>query len=162
MVLSGGCAERIFLKKYIEIQLNVACCLHACLSAYLPYQPVCLYTGCNDTLAPLPQPKLKVAQYNQTYCRKVKSISAMDFQYFCFVSIFASFFILSNINAKIHKNRYKNIENPSQKLTLLSGNQFIICLIILCDFQFGLWRGWLRYRYTLYMNEVQPSLQFEM
>ena len=29
----------------------------------------------------------------------------MDFQYFCFVSIFASFFILSNKNAKIHKNR---------------------------------------------------------
>ena len=29
-------------------------------------------TGCKDTLAPLPQPKLKVAQYNQTYCRKVK------------------------------------------------------------------------------------------
>ena len=28
---------------------------------------------------PLPQPKLKVAQYNQTYCWKVKSISAMDF-----------------------------------------------------------------------------------
>ena len=48
-------------------------------------------TGCNDTLAPLPQPKLKVAQYNQTYCRKVKLISAMDFQYFRFVSIFASF-----------------------------------------------------------------------
>ena len=43
-------------------------------------------TGCNNTLAPppLPQPKLKVAQYNQTYCRKVKSISAMDFQYFLY------------------------------------------------------------------------------
>ena len=44
-------------------------------------------TGCFNTLAtPLhtPQPKLKVAQYNQTYCQKskVKSISAMDFQYF--------------------------------------------------------------------------------
>ena len=62
------------------------------------------HTGCNDTLAPLPQPKLKVAQYNQTYCRKVKSISAMDFQYFCFVSIFASFFMLSNKKAKVNKN----------------------------------------------------------
>ena len=51
-----------------------------------------LYTGCNDTLAPLPQPKLKVSQYNQTYCWKVKSISAMDFQY-----------ILSNKNAQIKK-----------------------------------------------------------
>ena len=40
---------------------------------------------------PLAQSKLKVAHYNQTYRRKVKSISAMDFQYFCFVSIFASF-----------------------------------------------------------------------
>ena len=53
------------------------------------------FTECtsNDTLAPhpLPQPKLKVAKYNQTYCRKVKSNSAMDFQYFCLVSIFASF-----------------------------------------------------------------------
>ena len=37
--------------------------------------------------SPPPQPKLKVAQYNQTYCRKVKSISAMDFHYFYFVSI---------------------------------------------------------------------------
>ena len=53
-------------------------------------------TGCNDTLATpsTSQPKLKVAQYNKTYCRKVKSISAMDFQYLRFVSIFASFFIL--------------------------------------------------------------------
>ena len=62
-------------------------------------------TGRNDTLAPppLPQPKLKVAQYNQAYCRKVKSISAMDFQYFYFVSIFTIFFILSNKNAQIKK-----------------------------------------------------------
>ena len=41
---------------------------------------------------PPPQLKLKVAQYNQTYCRKVKSISAMDFYYFYFVSIFITFF----------------------------------------------------------------------
>ena len=69
------------------------------------FRTIALYTGCNDTLAPLPQPKLKVAQYNQTYCRKVKSISAMDFQYFYFVSIFTIFLILSNKNAQIHKNR---------------------------------------------------------
>ena len=52
---------------------------------------------------PPPQPKLNVAQYNQTYCRKVKSISAMDFQYFYFVSIFTIFSILSNKNAQIKK-----------------------------------------------------------
>ena len=40
------------------------------------------YTGCHDTLYTPPQPKLKVTQYNQTYCWKVKSISGMDFQYF--------------------------------------------------------------------------------
>ena len=47
------------------------------------YDVVCLIecTGCNNTLFPPPQPKLKKAQYNQTYCRKVESISAMDFQY---------------------------------------------------------------------------------
>ena len=48
--------------------------------------------------------RLKVAQCNQTYCRKVKSISAIDFQYLRFVLIFAIFYILSNKNAKIHKN----------------------------------------------------------
>ena len=58
---------------------------------------------------PPPQPKLKVAQYNQTYCRKVKSISAMDFHYFYFVSIFTAFFILSNKNAQIHKNRTQSM-----------------------------------------------------
>ena len=40
---------------------------------------------------PLHSPKLKVAQYNQTYCWKVKSFSAMDFQYFHFISIFTTF-----------------------------------------------------------------------
>ena len=52
---------------------------------------------------PPPQPKLKVAQYNQTYRRKVESISAMDFQYFHFVSIFTIISILSNKNAQIKK-----------------------------------------------------------
>ena len=37
------------------------------------------YTGCNNTLVPPLQPKPEVAQYNQTYCLKVKPISAMDF-----------------------------------------------------------------------------------
>ena len=60
--------------------------------------------GVSIPCPPPPQPKLKVAQYNQTYCRKVKSISAMDFHYFYFVSIFTAFFILSNKDAKIHKN----------------------------------------------------------
>ena len=64
-----------------------------------------VHTGCCDTFGPHPQPKPKVAQYNQTYCLKVKSISAMDFQYFYFVSIFTIFLILSNKNAQIHKNR---------------------------------------------------------
>ena len=61
-------------------------------------------TGCNNTFPPPPpQTKLKVAQFNQTYCRKVKSISVMDFQYFYFSSIFTIFLILSNKNAQIKK-----------------------------------------------------------
>ena len=63
-------------------------------STIIQYQLVQKYhsnTGCNDTFVPPPEPKLKVAQYNQTYCRKVESISAMDFQYFYFVSIFTIF-----------------------------------------------------------------------
>ena len=65
--------------------------------------------GVSIPCPPPPQPKLKVAQYNQTYCRKVKSISAMDFHYFYFVSIFTAFFILSNKNAQIHKNRTQSM-----------------------------------------------------
>ena len=68
------------------------CVLCLCVSIkHRLYVCISLCTGCNDTLAPLPQPKLKIAQYKQPYCRKVKSISAMDFQYFHIVSIFASF-----------------------------------------------------------------------
>ena len=61
----------------------------------------CTIQGVSIPCSPSPQPKLKVAQYNQAYCRKVKSISAMDFQYFHFVSIFTIFSILSNKNAQI-------------------------------------------------------------
>ena len=59
--------------------------------------------GVTIPYSPPPPPKLKVAQYNQTYCRKAKSISAMDFQCFHFVSIFTIFSILSNKNAQIKK-----------------------------------------------------------
>ena len=61
---------------------------------------------------PPPQNNLKVAQYNKTYCQKVKSFSAMDFQYFlfCTVLIFTTFLMLSNENAqfkKMHKEALK-------------------------------------------------------
>ena len=64
-----------------------------------------LLQGVAIPLSPPPQPNLKVSQYNQTYRWKVKSFSAMDFQYFHFISIFTTFLILSNKNAKINKNR---------------------------------------------------------
>ena len=80
---------------------------------HLPYLYYCtqsiIIQGVSIPCHPPPQPKLKVAQYNQTYCRKVKSISAMDFHYFYFVSIFTAFFILSNKNAQIHKNRTQSM-----------------------------------------------------
>ena len=77
-----------FFDTYRVLHIQISLFMRTHKRRYLLERPT---TGCNDTLAPLPQIKLNVAQYNQTYCRKVKSISAMDFQYFCFVSIFASF-----------------------------------------------------------------------
>ena len=62
-------------------------------------------TGCNNTLAPPPQPNLKVAQYNQNLFSESKTNFCDGFSIFHFISIFTSFFILSNKNAKIHKNR---------------------------------------------------------
>ena len=65
--------------------------------------------GTYMVIIPPPQHNLKVAQYNQIYCRKVKSISAMDFQYCYFVSIFTTVSILSKKNAKIHKNHTQSM-----------------------------------------------------
>ena len=96
-------------------------CMHACillctyivkciyLSKFIRFDVANLVQGVSIPCPPPPQPKLTVAQYNQTYCRKVKSISAIDFHYFYFVSIFTTFFILSNKNAQIHKNRTQSM-----------------------------------------------------
>ena len=77
-------------------------------------------------LSPPPQPNLKVSQYNQTYRWKVKSFSAMDFQYFHFISIFTTFFILSNKNAKININCTQYMLFVSLFITLYRCYGFIL------------------------------------
>ena len=68
------------VKKDLMLQLQVL------RTAQLVDQVCYSVQGVTIPLPALPQPNLKVAQYNKTYCRKVKSFSAMDFQCLYFVS----------------------------------------------------------------------------
>ena len=97
-----------------------------------PYQHLLQYMYIRGVAIPLPpphpppQPNLKVSQYNQTYRWKVKSFSAMDFQYFHFISIFTTFFILSNKNAKININCTQYMLFVSLFITLYRCYGFIL------------------------------------
>ena len=64
--------------------------------------------GVTIPYSPPPQPKLKVAQCNQTHCWKVKSISAIRFlRFFILYQYLLFFLILSNKNPQIKKKAHE-------------------------------------------------------